>query len=77
MAQVTIYLDHGAEKQLSAAARKAGVPVSRWVSELIENRTLTDWPAEARELAGSWPDFPDSEEIRPVGANDRALGYSG
>jgi hypothetical protein len=43
---------------VKTAARKAGVSVSRWVAELIENRTRADWPAEARELAGGWPDFP-------------------
>jgi hypothetical protein len=72
MAQVTIYLDDAAEKRVKAAARKAGVSVSRWVAELVENRTRTEWPAEVRQLAGAWPDFPELEEIRPGGAKDRA-----
>jgi hypothetical protein len=72
MAQVTIYLDDAAEKRVKAAARKAGVSVSRWVAELVENRTRTEWPAEVRQLAGAWPDFPELEEIRPADAKDRA-----
>jgi len=71
MAQVTIYLDDAAERRVKAAARKAGVSVSRWVAELVENRTRTDWPAEARELAGAWPDFPDLAEIRPSTGQDK------
>jgi hypothetical protein len=70
-AQVTIYLDDAAERRVKAAARKAGVSVSRWVAELVENRTRTDWPAEARALAGAWPDFPDLQEIRPETGKDR------
>ena len=71
MAQVTIYLDDAAERRVKAAARKAGVSVSRWVADLVENRTRTDWPAEARELAGAWPDFPDLREIRLSTGKDK------
>ncbi|MBZ5564595.1 MAG: CopG family transcriptional regulator [Acidobacteriia bacterium] len=71
MGQVTIYLDDAAERRLKAAARKCGVSVSRWVADLVKNRTRTDWPPEARELAGAWPDFPDVRELRPVTGKDR------
>lgn len=70
MAQVTIYLDDAAERRVKNAARKAGISVSRWVAELLESRTRTEWPAEARELAGAWPDFPDLDDIRLAGAKD-------
>ena len=66
MAQVTIYLDGATERRVRAAARKSRVSVSRWVAELVESRTRTDWPPEARRLAGAWPDFPDLQEIRRV-----------
>jgi hypothetical protein len=71
LAQVTIYLDDAAERRVKAAARKSGVSVSRWVAELVGNRTRTDWPAEARELAGAWPDFPDLHELRRVTGKDQ------
>jgi len=74
VAQVTIYLDREAERRLRAAARKAGVSVSRWVSELVENRTRSDWPGEARELAGAWPDFPDPDDLRATTGKDRRRG---
>jgi hypothetical protein len=71
MGQVTIYLDAAAERRVRAAARKSRVSVSRWIAELVENRTRTDWPPEARELAGAWPDFADLEEVRRVTAKDQ------
>jgi hypothetical protein len=74
MAQVTIYLGADAERRLKAAARKAGVSVSRWVGELVQNRTRSDWPAEARELAGAWPDFPDLHDLRLVTGKDQPRG---
>ena len=51
MAQLTIYLDDAAERRVKVAARKSGVSVSRWIAELVESRTRTHWPPEARELA--------------------------
>ena len=74
MALVTIYLDDAAERRVRAAARKARVSVSRWVADLVETRTRTDWPEEVRQLAGAWPDFPDLEEIRRVRGKDRSRG---
>lgn len=71
MAQVTIYINDAAERRIKAAARKAGVSVSRWVADLLESRARTEWPAEAKALAGAWPDFPDLEEIRPSTDKDR------
>jgi len=70
MAQVTIYLDDAAERRVKAAARKPGISASRWVVELVESRTRTDWPPEARELAGAWPDFPGFSELRAVNSKD-------
>ena len=74
MAQVTIYLDADAERRLKAAARKAGVSVSRWVGDLVHNRTRSEWPAEARKLAGAWPDFPDLRDLRAVTGKDQPRG---
>ncbi len=71
MTQVTIHLDDAAGRRVKAAARKDGLTVSRWITELVKRRTCTDWPAQARELAGAWPDFPEPEEIRPARGKDR------
>lgn len=72
MGQVTIYLDDESERRLKAAAAAAGVPVSRWVSALIQNRTRTQWPESVRELAGGWKDFPELAELRRDIAEDVA-----
>ena len=53
MAQVTMYLEDAAERRERAAARKSRVSVSRCVTDLVESLTRTDWPPEARQLAGA------------------------
>lgn len=70
MAQVTIYLDDTHEQRLRNAAKDAGMPVSRWVAALIERYTRTEWPAEVREAAGSWPDAPEAETLRAASGDD-------
>jgi hypothetical protein len=64
MAQVTLYLDDETKERMRKAARDAGMSQSRWLAELVRRGTANEWPAEVRELAGSWPDFPDAEELR-------------
>lgn len=64
MAQVTIYLDPDTAAKAKAAAREAGQSQSRWIGELIRQHATIQWPRTIRRLAGSWPEFPDSAEIR-------------
>lgn len=65
MAQVTIYLDPETEKRMEAAARDAGLSRSRWVANLIREKTVSEWPESFRRLIGGWEDdFPEVEEIR-------------
>lgn len=64
MGQVTIYLDDEAETRVQEAAEANGVAVSRWVAELIRERTAAEWPESVRQLAGAWSDFPDAETLR-------------
>lgn len=64
MGQVTIYLDDETESRLKASAKSKGVPVSRWIAELVREKTATEWPDEVRQLAGAWPDYPDAEALR-------------
>lgn len=70
MGQVTIYLDDESEKRLKAAAKSAGMPVSRWVARLVQEKTCTEWPESVRQLAGSWPDFPELEVLRQSTGED-------
>jgi len=64
MAQVTLYLDEETKKRVRKAAKAAGVSQSRWLADLVRQQTADEWPAEVRELAGSWPDFPEADELR-------------
>ena len=52
MAQVTIYLDDEAEACLERAARDAGLSRSRWVANLIREKTASEWPESFRRLIG-------------------------
>jgi predicted transcriptional regulator len=63
MAQVTIYLDDETEGRMKEAARAAGVSYSRWIAELIAERTRTEWPQSVVDLAGAWAD--DERVERP------------
>jgi hypothetical protein len=42
--------------------------VSRWLSELVRERTRDEWPAGVREAAGSWS---DSDRRNPAGGSER------
>ena len=64
MGQVTIYLDAESEARLKASAKARGIPVSRWIAELVREKTDTEWPEAVRQLAGAWADFPNMEELR-------------
>jgi hypothetical protein len=64
MGQVTIYLDSETEKRMLTIVKKSGVSKSRWIAELIKEKTSHTWPDHIRELAGAWKDLPTAEQIR-------------
>jgi hypothetical protein len=70
MGQVTIYLDDEHERRLRRAAKSAGVPVSRWLANLVEESTRNEWPESIRSMSGAWEDFPSAEELREAGSSD-------
>jgi len=70
MGQVTIYFDDDTEARLKASAKMRGVPVSRWVAELVREKTSDEWPESIRQLAGAWTDFPETEQLRGAGGED-------
>ena len=72
MGQVTIYLDDETETRMKEAAKASGVAVSRWVAELVREKTATEWPEAVRKMAGAWPDFPDAETLRRAQGQDVA-----
>ncbi len=72
MPQITIYLDKDTEMQARSAARARKVPLSKWISSLIRERSATTWPREILDLAGAWPDFPAVEDLRKHQRSDSA-----
>jgi hypothetical protein len=70
VAQVTLYLDEETKQHMREAAKSAGVSQSRWLADLVRRSAAEQWPAEVRELAGAWPDFPETAEIRRGSGHD-------
>lgn len=64
MSQITIYLDAQTEARMREAASAAGLSTSRWLAQLIQEKTRNEWPQTVREAAGAWTDFPDLEALR-------------
>ena len=64
MAQVTIYIDPETEKKMKAVVKKSGVSKSKWITDLIREKTADTWPESVKELAGTWENFPLAEELR-------------
>jgi len=69
MSQVTIYMDDDTEARTRAAARAAGVSLSRWITGVLRSRMESAWPAHIAALEGSWhpqddgPDLPDGVDL--------------
>ena len=63
MGQVTIYIDDNTEKKMLNMVEKSGISKSKWIAELIREKTATTWPENVVQLAGAWKDLPTAEEI--------------
>jgi hypothetical protein len=72
MGQVTIYVDDDTEKKMLRLIEKSGVSKSKWITELIREKTMTTWPESVVRLAGAWKDLPSAEEIRTGMGEDAA-----
>lgn len=70
MSQVTIYLDAETESKVRKIVKKKGISKSRWIADLIREKTDTIWPQEIKQLAGQWTDLPDAKEIRRAAGTD-------
>jgi hypothetical protein len=64
MPQVTLYLDEETEAKMKKAAKASGLSLSKWVANLIQQKTATEWPALVAGLAGAWADLPTGEDLR-------------
>jgi len=64
MGQVTIYLEDEIESRMVKAAKSAHLSKSKWIAKLIDEKVSNEWPESVVELAGSWSDFPDIDDLR-------------
>ncbi|MBW2248342.1 MAG: ribbon-helix-helix protein, CopG family [Deltaproteobacteria bacterium] len=64
MGQLTIYIDNDIEKKVNSMVKKSGMSKSKWVAELIRDKTANSWPDSVIQLAGAWKDIPTAEDIR-------------
>src|SRR3954470_21496140 len=69
MSQVTLYLDPETEAKMKAAARSAGVSQSRWVADLIREKTAARWPESLVKLVGTWAPIGASRSARKAAAD--------
>ena len=70
MGQVTIYLDPETENKLNNLVKKKDISKSKWIADLIREKTMSVWPENVIELAGAWADFPTAEDIRQSTGTD-------
>jgi hypothetical protein len=70
MGQVTIYLDAKTETRLRKITKKQGISKSKWIAELIKEKTSSTWPERIADLAGAWADLPTAAEIRKTMGRD-------
>ncbi len=70
MGQITIYLDSETEKKMINTIKKSGKSKSKWVAELIREKTAGSWPENIIKLAGTWSDLPTAEETRKIIGQD-------
>lgn len=54
MGQITIDLDDDIERRLQSMAEAAGIPVSRFVADLLGSRIPNDWPESVQNFPGTW-----------------------
>ncbi|MEZ5354981.1 MAG: hypothetical protein R2762_20280 [Bryobacteraceae bacterium] len=78
MAQVNMYVGDDMATRLRAEAEQAGVPLSRYIVDLIaKHDRSTSWPKDYFNsacgfLTDDFPDIPDTlpEEVEPLEASD-------
>lgn len=75
MGQVTIYLDQDTEQKLQAFLEGSNVSKSKWISSLIREKIVAEWPERIKELSGAWKDFPEENDLRKDLGSDLPREY--
>ena len=69
MGQITIYLDAETETKMLNMVKKSGISKSKWIANLIKDKTADTWPENIVKLAGTWKDLPTAEPSFRARAN--------
>ena len=64
MAQVTIYMNNNLETQIKNIANSLNISISKFISNILEQKVYNEWNSNVKQLAGSWDDFPTLDQIR-------------
>ena len=63
MSQIAVYIDDQLAERLDKAVKSSGKSKSKWVADAIRSSLQDRWPEGFFELAGSWEDDAEPEEI--------------
>lgn len=70
MGQVTIYLNNETEMKMNTIIKASGISKSRWVSDIIKEKTDRSWPDYIRNLAGAWKELQETDQLRKTLGTD-------
>ena len=64
MAQVTIYMNNDLETKIKNISSSLNLSISKFISNVLEEKVHNEWNSNIIKLAGSWDDFVSIDEIR-------------
>lgn len=63
MSQLAVYIDNQLAERLDKAVKASGKSKSKWVADAIKRSLQDQWPNGFFDLAGSWVDDVEPDEI--------------
>ena len=70
MAQITIYIPNDLEKKIKKKSKELNISISRFITNILEQKIQNSWSSETKKLAGAWSEFEDAKILREVKAKD-------
>ena len=63
MTQLAIYIEDQLSEKLDRAVKASGKSKSKWIADIIKKELNDQWPEDFFNLAGSWKDDREPDEI--------------
>jgi predicted DNA-binding protein len=63
MTQLAIYIEDKLSEKLEKVVKASGKSKSKWIADVIKKELDDQWPENFFNLAGSWKDNKDPDEI--------------